>query len=186
MAKAPAKKKPKKPRLLTSGDRFVIETNKALKEQGLNTKTKMGRPSKYDPSYCDLVIEMGKEGASLAVMGSAIGVDRVTLLDWAKVHPEFSTALRLAKLHEQAWWEKIGVKGLTADKFNAMVWKVSMQARFRDDYTEQRRTEISGPDGGPLQVEARNALDVALLTPEEREQLKLLLLAAKQRKEGIE
>lgn len=33
----------------------------------------MGRPSDYDPAYCDLVIEMGKKGYSVVEMATEIG-----------------------------------------------------------------------------------------------------------------
>jgi hypothetical protein len=66
------------------------------------------------------------------------------------LHPEFATALRRAKAFEQDWWETAGSSNLTADRFQQQVWRTSMQARFRDDYTERRA--IEGPDGGPLQI----------------------------------
>ena len=103
---------------------------------------------------------------------------RESLYDWAKVHQEFSTALRIAKQHEQKWWENKGIEGLGADKFNAMVWKVSMQARFRDDYTERKVTELTGKDGGAIQTETKMAIDASKLDPEAREALRAAALAA--------
>jgi hypothetical protein len=55
-----------------------------------------------------------------------------------------------AKAEEQKWWERAGQENLGADRFQQQVWRTSMQARFRDDYTERRQLE--GPDGGPLQI----------------------------------
>jgi hypothetical protein len=66
-------------------------------------------------------------------------------------------------------------------QFNALVWKVSMQARFREDYTERKVQEVSGPNGGPVQsvVEQRTAIDATKLTPEQRDALREVLMAAK-------
>jgi transposase len=84
----------------------------------------------------------------------------------------------MAKAMEQDWWETKGAEGMAADKFNALVWKTSMQARFREDYTEKRINEHSGPGGGPIQQETRT-VDASALTAEERAAMRALMLAAK-------
>ncbi len=103
-----------------------------------------GRPSDYDPSYCDLVVEKAGEGWSLYEVAHELNVARPTLDNWASAHPEFLNALSRAKTAAQAWWEQTGRSGMREDKFNAAVWKKTMEARFREDYTERRETEISG------------------------------------------
>lgn len=113
-----------------------------------------GRPSKYDPAYCDKVIELGKEGKSLTQIAVALDVPKSTIISWSNQHLEFSTALTRAKECEQAWWEQKGMDGLTADKFNSAVWSKSMSARFRDDYTERR--ELAGVPDQPIQVEDKS------------------------------
>lgn len=110
-----------------------------------------GRPSKYDPSYCDKVMELGKDGMSPVQIACELEVPRTTLLSWAEQHEEFSTALTRAKDYEQAWWERAGMNGMVGDKFNAAVWKKSMEARFRGDYTE--RKELTGEGGSAIKVE---------------------------------
>lgn len=116
-----------------------------------------GRPSTYDPAYCERVVELAKEGKSQVQIAVALDIPRASLHDWAKAHPEFSAALTRAKECEQAWWEDKGMKGLDADKFNSAVWSKSMSSRFRDEYTE--RKELSGPDGGPIKTEEVGAKD---------------------------
>lgn len=113
-----------------------------------------GRPSKYDPAYCEKVVELGKEGKSLTQIAVALDVPKSTIISWSNQHLEFSTALTRAKECEQAWWEQKGMDGLTADKFNSAVWSKSMSARFRDDYTERR--ELAGVPDQPIQVEDKS------------------------------
>ena len=110
-----------------------------------------GQPTKYKPEYCKTVIELGKEGKSLVQMAAHFDVARQTIDNWAEQNDEFLEALTRAKVHCQAWWEDTGQDGLFADKFNAPVWKKSVEARFRDDYTE--RKEVTGADGGPIKTE---------------------------------
>lgn len=110
-----------------------------------------GRPTKYEASYCEEVVKMGREGKSFAQMASHFDVSRQTIDNWAKDNPQFLEALTRAKAHAQAWWEDMGMKGMVGDKFNAAVWKKSMEARFREDYTE--RKELTGDGGGAIKVE---------------------------------
>lgn len=114
-----------------------------------------GRPSDYDPAYCVDVISLGKEGKSKAQMAAHFDVARSTIDTWAAAHPEFSEALTRAMAHCQAWWEDKGQKGMELPGFNAAVWKKSVEARFRDDYTEKREIDHKSSDGSmtPQRVE---------------------------------
>ena len=60
-------------------------------------KRPRGQPTKYDPAYCDEIIEVCSQGHSITGFAGKIGVDRDTISEWAKVHPEFSVALKRAK-----------------------------------------------------------------------------------------
>lgn len=146
--------------------------------EAAKVKRPVGRPSKYKPEYCERVIELADQGAGPAEYAVDFGVDRVSLYDWAAAHEEFSTALSRAKIHEQAWWEREGRSGMRADKFNALVWKTSMQARFRDDYTERKETQLTGANGGAVQVETKT-VDTDALSADQRNALRELILAAK-------
>lgn len=111
-----------------------------------------GRPTDYRPEYCELVVELGKQGKSVVQMACALDVVRQTMLDWCKVHPEFLDAFTRAKQYSQDWWETQAQCGLTADKFNASLWSRSMAARFPEDYQERKGVELTGAGGGPVDV----------------------------------
>ena len=68
----------------------------------------VGRPSLYDPSHCDAVVEHMAEGASLTSFAAEIDVARSTINEWMEAHPEFSEAVRRGKAKCAAWWEKRG------------------------------------------------------------------------------
>lgn len=141
-------------------------------------KAVMGRPTLYRKEYCQRVMELGAQGKSPAQIAHDLGVLRETMIQWGDTYPGFLTALRMAKQAEQNHWENLGHSGLDADKFNALVWKTSMQARFRDDYTEKRINEHTGKDGGPIQTEAK-VVDASALSADEREALRTVLMLAK-------
>lgn len=110
-----------------------------------------GRPTKYKPEYCDLIIEVGSYGGWLSEMAEACDVARSTMDEWAANHPEFSEALTRAKQKAQAWFEIKGRTGMEADKFNSALWAKQMSARHRDEYTERR--ELTGAEGGSIKTE---------------------------------
>ena len=103
-----------------------------------------GRPTLYKPEYCEEVIALGKEGKSLAQMCAHFDISRQTIDNWGKDHPEFLDALTRARVHMQAKLEELGFAGLANKEFNAAVWKTTMAARFREDYTERKEVENKG------------------------------------------
>jgi hypothetical protein len=121
-----------------------------------------GRPSAYDPAFCEEVIELGRRGKSRAYMAAVLGVHRETLINWEGAHPEFFDAMAHARALAQAWWEDAGQNGLAADKFNAQVYSRSMAARFPDDWREKQSHELSGKDGGAIPVRFEALTDAQL------------------------
>lgn len=103
-----------------------------------------GRPTRYSLGMCDKVIELGKEGMSLCEIADALDITRATLYNWMDQHEEFLDSIKRAREAAQAWWERTGRAGLFADKFNAQVWKKSVESRFPDDYREHKQVELSG------------------------------------------
>ena len=114
---------------------------------------KPGRPTDYLPEYCDKVIELGRLGKSKAQIASELDVARMTLDNWANAHPEFLDALTRARDLAQAWFEDMGQNGLLMPGFNASLWAKQVSCRFRDEYTDQSKTELTGKDGTPLLVQ---------------------------------
>jgi transposase len=117
-------------------------------------KRPVGRPSKYDPKFCDEVIALGKIGKSVEAIGALLGVGTKTLYNWRDENPEFLHALDMAKEFELQWWEDIAqthmVENKESDRLNATIWSRSMAARFPKKYREQVKQEITGADGTPL------------------------------------
>lgn len=105
-----------------------------------------GRPSKYDPAFCEKVIAVGADGGTLAEMADAIDIDRSTLNAWVEKHPEFSRAVKAGLGKAQAWWEKNGRIATFGGKegFNATSFIFNMKNRFPDDWKDKRETEHSG------------------------------------------
>jgi len=142
-------------------------------------KRPVGRPTKYKPEYCERIIELGKQGYSYAEIAADLEVDKASLYDWAAAHEEFSTALRAAKTYEQAWFEREARSNMKNRDFNANLWYRSAASRFRDDYTERKETQVTGANGGPVQVQSQ-VVDAKTLDADQREALRAILMAAKE------
>ena len=93
----------------------------------------MGRPTKYKPEMCQQVIGFMAKGYSKEAAAAQIGVHRDTLYEWAKVHPMFSDAIKLAEGKSLLFWEKLGIDGAMGkiSHFNASSWIFTMKNRFR-------------------------------------------------------
>lgn len=120
-----------------------------------DTQTRpVGRPSLYDPSYCEQAIELGKIGKSTESISAVLGVGTATLYRWMDAHSEFREAIAIAKDMELDWWETIAqthmVENKESDRLNSSIWARSMAARFPKKYRESIKQEITGENGAPL------------------------------------
>ena len=108
---------------------------------------KVGRPTKYDPSYCDLIVEMLAEGASLTEFRAAVGgITWQTLSNWKEAHPEFLEALNKAESVGQAYWEKRLRTDLMFDnKVNSPLVKLYFANRF--NWHDKQQTDVTSSDG---------------------------------------
>lgn len=109
----------------------------------------VGRPSDYDPAFCAQAIEFMGQGFSKTAFAGHIGVNPDTLYEWAKVHREFSDAIKTAVGARVKFLENRLIGETTAGpQVTAMIFalKNAMPAEWRD------RHEHVGADGGPIQV----------------------------------
>jgi len=130
----------------------------------------VGRPSKYDPAFCERVIQLGKLGKSIEQIACELDVGTKTIYNWRDEHPEFLRALDMAREFEQNWWETIAqtymIEEKDAAKLNASIWSRSMAARFPKKYRESTKQEITGADGAPL----LQGIEVSFVTPPKRDE----------------
>lgn len=93
--------------------------------------------TKYDPSMCETVIELGKTGASQKIMYSTLGISKTTADRWKKEKPEFAEAMDRAVVESQAWWEREALANLNNRTYNTRLFEVVTRAQFPADYKER-------------------------------------------------
>jgi hypothetical protein len=114
-----------------------------------------GRPSKYVPSCCARILELGRQGASRAQIAAALDINRDTLREWCGIHPEFSAAIKSAMDLSLAWWERIGQEHMLRPGFNATAFIFQMVNRFPADYRRDAgAAEVPVNKEGPIQSQA--------------------------------
>jgi len=126
-----------------------------------------GRPTLYDPAYCDRVRELGALGKSVEQISYNLGVSLRVMYDWRDKYVDFLHALDDAKMAEQNWWEEQAqaymLEHKDGAKLNASIWSRSMAARFPKKYRESVKQEITGENGAPLLT----AIQVSFVQPKD-------------------
>src|SRR5689334_3851749 len=89
-----------------------------------------GKPTLYKEEYCEKVIELLKEGASIEEIGLELNCGYSTVYQWMKDHKEFSEAIKKGREFSHAWWLKEGRKALRDKDFSYTGWCMNMKNRF--------------------------------------------------------
>lgn len=105
-----------------------------------------GRPTKYEPEFCDRVIDYGKQGMGKCEMASELGIAFHSFETYQEKHPEFLQSVKEALRHSQAWWEKQGRIATFGgiDGYNATSFIFNMKNRFKEDWRDKVEQEHSG------------------------------------------
>jgi len=90
-----------------------------------------GRPTKYDPKYCEMIIEEFRKGGHMRTFADLVDVEKKTLYNWMKEYPEFLHARNKALNASAVFWNKIGI-GLASGKLkgNAAAYIFNCTNRF--------------------------------------------------------
>ena len=91
---------------------------------------------------CDVIIAMGKEGASQKMMWSQLGISKQTAETWKKKHADFAEALDIALVHAQSYWETQLLANVENKNFNSRLVEIALRGQFQQDYRETKDTKI--------------------------------------------
>ena len=146
-------------------------------------KPKMGRPTNYKPEYCDKIIEIMAQGYSLEAASAKLDIPHRCIYDWQAKHIDFSQAIHEGRIKALAWWEEKAMNTASGSPGNSQIISLGLRNRSRSasGWIDSQKQELSGPDGGPIRVEA-TTIDVGDLSPEQRDALRAVMVAAKSKK----
>ena len=134
---------------------------------------RVGRPTSYRAEFGARIVELMAEGRSLDGCASLVGVHPDSLYTWQKAHPEFSDAVKAGRAAAMAFWETrlLDVAQGGSGNAQAIQWALRNRSRAASGWDHAHaKVELSGPNGGAVQVQTDMAVfDTRLLTPEQRE-----------------
>lgn len=120
----------------------------------------MPRPSKLTRETAHTALVLARLGYTDERLASALGVSRSTLSEWKRTDPEFMAKVKAAKstadaavvnaLYERATgYEAPDGTHIPSHPTAAIFW---LKCRQPSDWRDVTRSEISGPDGAPIQA----------------------------------
>lgn len=115
-----------------------------------------GRPTKYKPEYCDILINEMEQGADMEEVAGLLRVTRSTIYEWLSKFPEFSDAKKIGDMLSYRFWAKAGRDGMYNEtiksddgnvvirSLNPTLWIFNMKNRFKwGDRHEVEVKEVS-------------------------------------------
>ena len=173
-----------------SAPAIVLRTEDVSAEQPKKKdgRANNGNPSTYDVKVAELVcseIAVGKSLYKIAMEHECVPTLQ-TVYNWLRVHPEFSLMYTRAREDQQSFYvyQLIAISddnSIPTDQKRVMVdtrkWLASKLNR--NTYGDVNKTEVSGPNGAPIQTQQVASIDASSLDADARDALKQALLAAK-------
>ena len=143
----------------------------------------VGRPTLYRPELCDQIIAAMGEGLSADAAAAKIGISVRSLYIWQQEHPAFMHAIQEGRIRALLWWEERALAMAQGKPGSAQIVSLGLRNRSRaaSGWVDTNRVEMSGPNGGPVQQQILDALDLRSLTDNELELLSQLLRVAGER-----
>jgi transcriptional regulator with XRE-family HTH domain len=117
-----------------------------------STKKKIGKPTKYKPEYCQMLIDHMSQGLSYESFAAILGVARSSLYEWEKMFPAYSDSKSIGKEKLLLFFEKMGLEAMTGQipGFNAPTYIFTLKNKVgwsdKHEVEQNNKIEISISD----------------------------------------
>jgi transposase len=172
----------------------VSETPEALEA----IKRRPGRPAirEYSPELADEIAECMIAGMEMVEACKHLGLHAKTVYRWKDVYPEFDmlcARAREAMMEKRLSDLRLSIKQAKEKKEDPTWFKIELGFEQWNAeriaprmYAPKSKTELTGKDGAPIQVQQHTLIDSRSLDPDQRDALRAILLAAQAQPEGDE
>jgi len=170
----------------------VSETPEAIEA----IKGKAGRPTSYTPEIGEKIYECLVAGMDMVEACKYLELNRGKVYRWKDIHPDFDSLCARAK---EAMMEKrlsdlrLSIKDAKKNKEDPAWFKIELAFEQWNAeriaprvYSPRMKTEVTGKDGAPIQMQQHTIIDSASLDADQRDALRAILLAAQAQPEGDE
>lgn len=115
------------------------------------------------------VLNFFKEGVGKSTVLCFLGVSRDTFYNWLKkdlnscdqeyveLYKDFQETIRQGELASQSWWEEKARTNIGNRDFNTSLYNFHMKNQFREDYSDEKKIELSGGLSLDLSKKIKNA-----------------------------
>jgi hypothetical protein len=91
----------------------------------------------FKPEMAEVILEMGKNGASQKAMYSAIGISKDTAARLKKDDEFFAETMSMATTYGQAYWENMMLANVDNKAFNSRIAELALKGQYPDDYRDR-------------------------------------------------
>lgn len=144
-----------------------------MKMKGFSTT-----PVKYEKQICKELIAAMRDGDTMAEVAANLGVSIRSLYRWASdpKKPEFKEAMELGNTLAEAYWVKLGRKGMMGEikGWNQVSWLFYMKCRFQWKETQVLETPNNQPKLTKAELDKRIAEYTKSLLPKSGFSAKLI------------
>ena len=112
----------------------------------------VGRPSKYKPEFCDLVLPFMERGYSTTALAGHLGVARSTVYLWMEEQAAFSDAVKEGMAASAIWWEDRLRAIAMGEEGNAASAIFGLKNRASADWRDKSEVDNTSSDGSMTPV----------------------------------
>ena len=112
------------------------------------TQNPVGRPTKYDPAFCDMARESMRIGYSKTATAGSLGVCKATFDTWCKEHSEFLGAVKEGQTLRTLKLEKDLLAAVDGPTVTSRIFALKNAAP--DEWRDKQIIAGPGPDGEHL------------------------------------
>lgn len=109
-----------------------------------------GRPTTYQPEFCDVVRDMMATGLSKTAVAGYLKVSRQRLIDWAEANPEFRDAVKEGEAMRTLRLEQDLLSAETGPQVTSRIFALKNAAP--EEWRDMKAVEMTGKDGGPMEI----------------------------------
>jgi len=108
----------------------------ATKKSPANKKT-------FTKEMAEIILDLGKQGASQKAMYAAVGISKATAAKWKQDDPVFAETMDLATTYGQAYWENMMLANIYNRGFNSRVAEIALRGQYPEDYKDNREVKAT-------------------------------------------
>jgi len=91
----------------------------------------------------EIILDLGKQGASQKAMYAAVGISKATAAKWKQDDPVFAETMDLATTYGQAYWENMMLANIDNRGFNSRVAEIALRGQYPEDYKDNREVKAT-------------------------------------------